>query len=145
MPPWSTRRRYDPIVRFMRNRLCRFAISLFLVSGVITGNAPARADVPRVLEAQVEVQANGLYAFSVTIVHNEGGWSHYVDRWEILGADGSVLATRTLYYPDDTDVPFTRSLANVQTPIGAREVTIRANCSVDGYGDNELVVELPPR
>jgi len=105
----------------------------------------ARADGPKVLDAQVEVQANGLYAFSVTIIHNEGGWGHYVDRWEIVGPDGAVLGTRTLYHPHEANVAFTRSLANVQTPIGVREVTIRANCSVDGYGDSELVVELPPR
>lgn len=124
-------------------RFASVAICAGFLAGVSGGTA--LADGPRVLDAQVEVQANGLYAFSVTIVHNEGGWTHYVDRWEILGPDGAVLGTRTLYHPHDANVPFTRSLANVQTPIGVRQVTIRANCNVDGYGESELVVELPPR
>lgn len=134
------------VVQMWAKSVLRFAV-LPLLIGVLWGMpvGPAAADGPKVLEAQVEVQANGLYAFSVTIVHNEGGWSHYVDRWEILGPDGKVLGTRTLYHPHDANVPFTRSLANVQTPIGVRQVTIRANCSVDGYGEDELVVELPPR
>ena len=78
-------------------------------------------------------------------MHAEDGWSHYVDRWEVVDETGKVLAVRTLYHPHEADVPFMRSLANVSAPIGARQVTIRANCSVDGYGESELLVELPPR
>jgi len=126
--------------------LNRFALVGFVFCCVMTGYvADSTADAPKVLDATVEVQANGLYAFSVTVVHAEDGWSHYLDRWEVLDSTGKVLGVRTLYHPHDKDVPFTRSLANVQTPIGERNVTIRANCSVDGYGDSELVVELPPR
>ena len=124
----------------------RFALAGFAFGSVSVGQSVAvSADSPTVVDATVEVQANGLYAFSVTIVHAEDGWSHYVDRWEILDSTGKTLGVRTLYHPHEKDVPFTRSLANVATPIGVREVTIRANCSIDGYGDSELVVELPPR
>jgi len=111
---------------------------------ILHGNV-AQADPPKVLDASVEVQSNGLYAFSVTIVHAEDGWSHYVDRWEVQDRTGAVLGVRTLYHPHEKDIPFTRSLANVETPIGEREVTIRAHCSVDGYGESELVITLPPR
>lgn len=127
----------------LRNYHHRFAITGFLIGFLFS--VSALADPPKVLDATVEVQANGLYAFSVTVVHAEDGWSHYVDRWEVLDSAGEVLGVRTLYHPHEKDVPFTRSLANVKTPIGEREVTIRANCSVDGYGDSELVVMLPPR
>ncbi len=124
----------------------RFALTGLVFGILVTGHGRAAlADPPKVLDATVEVQANGLYAFSATIVHAEDGWSHYVDRWEILDDTGKVLGVRTLYQPHEKDIPFTRSLANVATPIGVRKVTIRANCSVDGYGDSELIVELPPR
>lgn len=124
----------------------RFALAGLMFGLLLVGHGGAAlADPPKVLDATVEVQANGLYAFSVTIVHAEGGWSHYVDRWEIIDSTGKVLGVRTVYRPHEKNVPFTRSLANVAIPIGVREVTIRANCSVDGYGDSELVVALPPR
>ncbi len=126
--------------------LHRFALAGLLSFYVIIGCVDkAAADAPKVLDATVEVQANGLYAFSVSVVHAEDGWSHYVDRWEVVGESGKALAVRTLYHPHETDVPFTRSLANVNAPIGTRQVTIRAHCSVDGYGESVLVVELPPR
>jgi len=131
--------------------LTRFALPRFTLAGLLALSVlaglvqVAAADAPKVLDATVEVQANGLYAFSVTVVHAEDGWSHYVDRWEVVDDSGKVLGSRTLYHPHEKNVPFTRSLANVAAPIGARQVTIRAHCSVDGYGDSELVVELPPR
>lgn len=128
------------------NRLYRFALASLMFGSLSVGQGvSALADTPKVLEATVEVQANGLYAFSVTVVHAEDGWSHYVDRWEILDSTGKVLGIRTLYHPHEKDMPFTRSLANVAIPIGVREVTIRANCNIDGYGGSELLVSLPPR
>ncbi len=126
--------------------MIRFArvlvFSFFLIAGFSLASS---ADEPQVLDAKVEVQANGLYAFSVTVVHADEGWSHYVDKWEVLDGTGKVLAVRTLYHPHENNVPFTRSLTNVSTPIGAKKVTIRANCNVDGYGSVELEVDLPPR
>ena len=132
-----------PVSRFC---LYRFALAGIVALYAFAGHvADAKADAPTVLDATVEVQANGLYAFSVTVVHAEDGWSHYVDRWVVVDETGKELAVRTLYHPHETNVPFTRSLANVSAPIGTRNVTIRANCSVDGYGESELLVELPPR
>lgn len=137
-----------PSIKNLFSRFCshRFALavllSVFAIVGVMDGVA---ADTPKVLDATVEVQANGLYAFSVTVVHAEDGWSHYVDKWDVVDETGKALAVRTLYHPHETNVPFTRSLANVSAPIGARQVTIRAHCSIDGYGESVLIVELPPR
>ncbi|MBT4889103.1 MAG: hypothetical protein HON65_06080 [Rhodospirillales bacterium] len=97
------------------------------------------------LDAKAEVQANSLYAFSVTMKHPDAGWTHYADGWDILGLDGSVLGTRTLYHPHGDNEAFTRSLANVKIPIGMSTVTIRANCSVDGPATELYSLQLPPR
>ncbi len=105
----------------------------------------ARADNVKILDATAEVQANGLYAFSVTLEHADEGWTHYADRWEIIGENNAVLGVRTLYHPHENNVPFTRSLANVKVPIGTLQVSVRANCSVDGLTPYERVIELPPR
>ena len=104
----------------------------------------ARAVSPSIVEATAEVQANGLYAFSVTVFHEDDGWTHYADSWDVLTLNGQVLGTRTLFHPHDGENPFTRSLSNVQVPIGTKQVMFRAHCSKDGYGDT-FALELPPR
>ena len=123
--------------------VCRLIICVFLLSAS-TLHA-ARADNVKILDATAEVQANGLYAFSVTLQHGDEGWAHYADRWEVIGDNNAVLGVRTLFHPHENNVPFTRSLANVKVPIGTLAVTIRANCSVDGLTPYERTVELPPR
>ncbi|MBT3557414.1 MAG: hypothetical protein HOC63_16690 [Rhodospirillales bacterium] len=105
----------------------------------------ATADDVMILDATTEVQTNGLYAFSVTLQHADEGWSHYADRWEVIGENGTVLGERILFHPHENNVPFTRSLASVNIPIGTLNVTIRANCSVDGVTAIEYPVALPPR
>jgi len=126
----------------------RFRIVLILatmvVAVVLGWSQTARAVTPAIVEVRAESQANGLYAFSVTVFHHDEGWTHYADSWDVLTLDGQVLATRTLFHPHVDENPFTRSLSNVQVPIGAREVLIRAHCSTDGYGET-FRVELPPR
>lgn len=124
------------------------AISHVVIVGLILmvwAQRPANADNVKILDATTEVQTNGLYAFSVTLQHADEGWSHYADRWEVVGDNNSVLGVRTLFHPHENNVAFTRSLANVKVPIGTLQVSIRANCSIDGLTPYERVVKLPPR
>ena len=86
--------------------------------------------------------ADGSYHFSVTVKHEDKGWKHYADRWEILAPDGSVLGTRVLLHPHETEQPFTRSLSSVQIPGGIPSVTVRAHDSVHGYGGKTKSVPL---
>ena len=82
---------------------------------------------------------NGSYTFAVKILHEDSGWKHYVNKYEILDADGHVLATRTLWHPHEHEQPFTRSLSGVDI-IGQKEVFVRANDSVDGFSELYKVV-----
>lgn len=119
-------------------------MTLWTFFPLIAWLGPSYAVTPKIVDATAEAQANGLYAFSVTVFHEDDGWTHYADSWDVLTVDGQVLGTRTLFHPRNGESTFTRSLSNVQAPIGAREVLIRAHCSTDGYGDT-FRVELPPR
>jgi len=87
-------------------------------------------------EATIEAvqihKQNGLYTFSVRILHKDSGWKHYVNRYEVLDADNNILATRTLWHPHEHEQPFTRSLSGVDVNNNT-VVYIRANDSVDGY------------
>ncbi len=105
--------------------------------------SPALADPANVVGATATKTAPGTYSFDVTIRSDETGWDKYADRWEILAPDGTILGTRELLHPHETEQPFTRSLAGVAIPAGTREVTIRAHDKVEGFGGAELTVTLP--
>lgn len=87
--------------------------------------------------------SGGLYRFEVTIQHEDTGWQHYTNKWEVLAEDGSILATRVLYHPHVDEQPFTRSLSGVQIPPGTRRVTLRAHDLVHQYGGQTMSVEIP--
>lgn len=92
----------------------------------------------------VKVTKDGkTYRFSVTLRHNDQGWDHYADRWDVVGKDGSVYGERVLAHPHDNEQPFTRSLSGVVIPESVKEVIIRANDSVHGLGGLEKTVTLP--
>lgn len=85
-----------------------------------------------VVEAVKVSKQDDIYRFAVRILHEDSGWDHYVNKYEVLDRDGKVLATRTLVHPHEHEQPFTRSLSGVKIE-GRRVVFIRANDSVDGY------------
>lgn len=80
--------------------------------------------------------------FSVRVKHEDEGWDHYVDRWQILAPDGTVLATRILRHPHVDEQPFSRSLAGVKIPKTLDSVRVRAGDSKHGFGGQEIRVEL---
>ncbi len=112
------------------------AAALALAAGAA---AAGEADVVAV---EVEPRA-GAYTFHVTVRHDDAGWDHYADRWEVVAPDGTVIATRTLHHPHVDEQPFRRSLSGVRPPAGVRRVTVRAHDSVHGFGGREVRVELP--
>lgn len=87
--------------------------------------------------------ADGTWRFDVTVAHDDEGWDHYADRWEVVAPDGTVLATRTLLHPHVDEQPFTRSLSGVTIDPGLSEVTVRAHDSVHTLGGTEKSVRLP--
>jgi hypothetical protein len=86
--------------------------------------------------------ADRQYRFSVTVRHDDAGWDHYANRWEVVSPDGEVLATRVLMHPHEQEQPFTRSLSGIEIPKQLNEVIVRAHDSVHGYGGRELKIPL---
>lgn len=111
-----------------------------ILSLLLAPAAAALAGEADVLDADVE--CNGHCRFSVTVEHADEGWDHYADKWEILDADGEVIAVRELAHPHVDEQPFTRSLGRVEIPAGIGTVTIRAHDSVHGYGGREITVDV---
>lgn len=108
---------------------------LFFATPTFAGEA----DVVDVRYAQA---SDGTFAFEVTLRHADAGWDHYADRWEIVGPDGTVIATRVLAHPHVDEQPFTRGLSGVEIGDDVAEVTVRAHDSVHGYGGQEMTVAL---
>ena len=122
-----------------------------LIGGL--GLAAAVAVVPAAPAGQadvlkVEIRPTGQadrFDVAVTLRHADTGWDHYANRWEILGPNGEVLATRTLAHPHVHEQPFTRSLSGVQLPGGLTWVRVRGHDLVHGYGGREVTLSVPGR
>ena len=110
-------------------------LALFATSAAFAGEVD-------VVDARAVKAADGSYRFDVTLRHADEGWEHYADAWDVVGPDGTVLATRVLYHPHVDEQPFTRSLSGVQVPAGVTHVTIRGHDKVHGYGGTELTLSL---
>jgi hypothetical protein len=95
-----------------------------------------------ILFVRTRLQANGTWTFEVTVHHEDTGWEHYADRWEVLTADGEVLATRVLAHPHVDEQPFTRSQSGILIPEEVSQLQVRAHDLVHGYGGREVVVDL---
>ena len=93
---------------------------------------------------EVRLEATGEESFQVwaTVQHDDEGWQHYADKWEILDMEGNLLDTRVLLHPHSPD-PFTRSLSPVKIPDHVKKIRVRAHDSVHGYGGKEVIIAIP--
>lgn len=105
--------------------------------------APAAGGEADVVEVEVRKEGNNTYSFYVTVKHDDAGWKHYADKWDILDEKGNIVGTRVLYHPHVDEQPFTRSLPGVKIPDSISRVEVRAHDSVHEYGGSTITVELP--
>jgi len=96
-----------------------------------------------VLKVEINKMNANLYQFKVTVSHDDEGWEHYADKWDVLTPDGKILGSRTLFHPHVEEQPFTRSLVGVRVPEGVHQVTVRAHDRPDGYGGKTITVTIP--
>ena len=111
---------------------------------ILVLSTPVWAGEASVVKAEVHKQASGTYTISATVLHADAGWDHYANRWEVLGDQDKVLATRVLLHPHETEQPFTRSLSNIHIPKGTPKIKLRAHDMVHGYGGKMLTISLAP-
>ena len=111
-------------------------LALFMASLSYGGEAD-------VIEVKVVKSGQDTYQFHVTVLHDDEGWKHYANKWDVVASDGTVLGTRTLYHPHVDEQPFTRSLSDVKIPASITEVIVRAHDSVHEYGGKTMKVIVP--
>ncbi len=103
----------------------------------------AHAGEADVITVEVMKLGDSTYQLDVKVSHNDKGWNHYVNKWDVVGSDGTVLGTRTLYHPHVDEQPFTRNLSGVKIPKGISRVTVRAHDSVHEYGGKVVTIVIP--
>jgi hypothetical protein len=97
------------------------------------------AQVTRVLATQ---ESEGNWCFGTSVRHNDEGWEHYANGWEVIDLEGNQLGYRQLTHPHDNEQPFTRSQCDIKIPSGIFKVIVRAKCNKHGFGGKPLVVDL---
>jgi len=108
---------------------------------LLMSSSASFADEVRIVDVRVECP--GSCSFAVTLEHDDEGWHHYANKWDVMSLDGQILGSRVLYHPHENEQPFTRSLSGVIVPEGISQVKIRAMDSVHGYSKQEVVVDIP--
>lgn len=117
-----------------------FASVFFIISCSIS--VAANAGEADVVDVVITKTPNGQFRIDTTVLHDDNGWDHYADRWDVVAPDGTVLGSRVLAHPHDNEQPFTRSLT-LAIPADITKVTIRANDSVHELGGKEMQVTVP--
>jgi hypothetical protein len=94
-------------------------------------------------------QTGDSWMFTVTVAHPDTGWEDYADGWDVVLPDGTVVKpdmgapfTRLLLHPHENEQPFTRSQSGIVIPDDVTQVTVRAHDLVDGYGGQEITIDL---
>ncbi|MGZ0189355.1 MAG: hypothetical protein ACKVH0_15345 [Alphaproteobacteria bacterium] len=95
-----------------------------------------------VLDASAHQTGPNVWSVSATVRHDDTGWEHYADGFQVLTTDGAILGTRTLFHPHETEQPFTRSLSGVAIPADISRIVVRAHDKVQGYGGKEFTIDL---
>ena len=96
-----------------------------------------------ILDVKLSKTGERLYRLDVSVRHDDQGWVHFANRWEVVGPDGQILATRVLAHPHVREQPFTRFLGNIEIGEGLANVTVRAHDSLHGYGGMQKEVAVP--
>ena len=116
---------------------------VFVLSIIIVLASTVWAGPADVIDVRVEHRGDRIFTFHVTLRHDDEGWDHYANKWDVVAPDGRLLGTRVLMHPHVDEQPFTRSLGGVKIPPDIGKVTIRAYDSVHGKGGKAMVVALP--
>lgn len=117
-------------------------LTFLFFSSLLIVSSNTLANQVKIVAVDIKAQGDQRYQFDVTLLHDDTGWEHYANRWEILDSRGNILATRTLHHPHVNEQPFTRSLT-ISLPDNTKTVIIRGHDSVHLYEGNEMEVSLP--
>jgi hypothetical protein len=98
-----------------------------------------------VIDASASQANDNTWTFAATVKSADTGWDKYADQWIVLYGESSILGTRDLLHPHETEQPFTRSLTGVVVPTRLDSVEITARDSVAGFCGSNFILSLVAR
>jgi hypothetical protein len=121
-------------------------LSLFITSVFASAseqpNYETSLDFAQVTHVNVRQRTNNNWCFDISVQHNDQGWEHYADGWEVTDLAGNQLGHRVLGHPHDNEQPFTRSKCNIKIPADMTKVIVRAKCNKHGFGGKPIIIDL---
>ena len=123
--------------------VCLFILLSGTAWGQIQQTSNPDLNYAQVKSVRIEKSARGTYAFHVTVRHNDEGWDHYADLWQVIDTvTGTILGERVLLHPHENEQPFTRSQSGIVIPDGTAAITVRAKCTKHGYEGKQVKIDL---
>ncbi|MCK5735717.1 MAG: hypothetical protein KAH21_04525 [Spirochaetaceae bacterium] len=108
------------------------------------GNNNPDLDFPQVESVRLVYRSDGSWDIHVSVRHNDEGWNHYANLWQVIDSDsGKLIGERILAHPHDTEQPFTRSLSSLEIPDEVQNILIRAKCNLHDFGGKEINFKIP--
>lgn len=91
---------------------------------------------------EVKQSSDKNWCFNTRVRHQDDGWDHYANAWQVHDMNGKLLAERVLFHPHENEQPFTRSLCNIDIPENVTKVVVSAQCEQHGLGGQVVLVDL---
>lgn len=126
----------------LKQRLKTKASLLILMTLAAVLSSPLHAGVADVVDVTITKVGDSTFRINATLLHEDTGWDHYADRWDVVTPDGTVLGSRVLHHPHVNEQPFTRSLTLTLSP-SITTVTIQAHDSVHELGGETVQITVP--
>jgi len=136
-------------------KLCTLALSSLLALCSISFLSAAEPEGERISShvnndlnyAQVifvdAVQSDdGSWCIYTTVRHNDEGWDHFANAWQVVDQDGNELAWRLLAHPHDDEQPFERDKCRINIPQHVTKVVVQAKCNVHGFGGQSVTIDM---
>lgn len=126
-------------MKFLRSSsLQGLLVSILLGLTTLTVSA-GEADVVNVT---IESLGGDKFRINATLAHDDSGWDHYANRWDVLDESGEVIGVRELGHPHVNEQPFTRSVS-ITIPKSVKTITVRANDLVHELGGKTFDIAVP--
>lgn len=116
--------------------------SSVLASDINLDTFSTSLDFAQIQDVKAIQSSDGSWCFYTAVRHNDEGWEHYADGWQVIDFKGNELGVRPLAHPHENEQPFTRSQCNIQIPKELTKVIVRAKCNKHGFGGQPVIVDL---
>ena len=108
----------------------------------ISVKADLGLDYAKVINVDMIQSKDGSWCIYTTVRHNDEGWDHYANAWQVLDMEGNEIAWRMLAHPHDDEQPFERDQCAVSIPPEVSKLIVQAKCNVHGFGGQTVIVDM---